>query len=275
MCPKSKLRWQKTKFSSNTYKEIQVGSGAKSYMRKGFLIYEAMRKFSPIWGGCLSYMTLHPIPLNFLLYEENFSFFFISVQLHYILWGRGDRGFWICNVASLVMYCIDAPQRNVTKSLYMTTLPFLHIFNVYSTMQVMQHPHGVLLQGHRILRQRGRGLGGGSHRRPDGCPGYRHWGSRLWGQPTREVRQHLGEESSWRRREVGSQNQWPQTADFMFHWFHPFSLANSSLLHPCYWAVAAAQSNDCYTEGALSYFSTFAETGISHQRKIASWHMAV
>jgi hypothetical protein len=29
------------------YKEIQMGSGAKSYMRKGFLIYEEMRKFSP------------------------------------------------------------------------------------------------------------------------------------------------------------------------------------------------------------------------------------
>jgi hypothetical protein len=24
-------------------------------------------------------MTLHPIPLNFLIYEENFIFFFISV----------------------------------------------------------------------------------------------------------------------------------------------------------------------------------------------------
>jgi len=28
----------------------------------------------------LSYMTLHPIPLNFLLYEENLIFFFISVE---------------------------------------------------------------------------------------------------------------------------------------------------------------------------------------------------
>jgi hypothetical protein len=29
------------------YKEIQMRSGAKSYMRKGFLIYEEMCKFSP------------------------------------------------------------------------------------------------------------------------------------------------------------------------------------------------------------------------------------
>ncbi len=27
------------------YKEMQMGSGAKSYMRKGFLTYEEMRKF--------------------------------------------------------------------------------------------------------------------------------------------------------------------------------------------------------------------------------------
>ncbi len=31
------------------YKEIQMGSGAKSYMRKGFLIYEEMCKFFPIY----------------------------------------------------------------------------------------------------------------------------------------------------------------------------------------------------------------------------------
>jgi hypothetical protein len=29
------------------YKKIQSGSGAKSYMRKGFLIYEEMRKYLP------------------------------------------------------------------------------------------------------------------------------------------------------------------------------------------------------------------------------------
>ncbi len=30
------------------YKEIQRGAVAKSYMRKGFLIYEEMRKYFPI-----------------------------------------------------------------------------------------------------------------------------------------------------------------------------------------------------------------------------------
>jgi hypothetical protein len=31
------------------YKEIQNGAVAKSYMRKGFLIYEEMRKYFPIY----------------------------------------------------------------------------------------------------------------------------------------------------------------------------------------------------------------------------------
>jgi hypothetical protein len=31
------------------YKEIQMGAVAKSYMRKGFLIYEEMRKYLTIY----------------------------------------------------------------------------------------------------------------------------------------------------------------------------------------------------------------------------------
>jgi hypothetical protein len=43
------------------YKEIQSGAVAKSYMRKGFLIYEEI-------GNCSV--------LNFLIYKENFILFF-------------------------------------------------------------------------------------------------------------------------------------------------------------------------------------------------------
>jgi hypothetical protein len=57
------------------YKEIQMGSGAKSFMRKGFLVYEEISKYFTIYGEAV----LHPIPPNFLIYEENFIFFFISV----------------------------------------------------------------------------------------------------------------------------------------------------------------------------------------------------
>ncbi len=33
------------------YNEIQMGAAAKSYMRKGFLIYEEMRKYLVIYEG--------------------------------------------------------------------------------------------------------------------------------------------------------------------------------------------------------------------------------
>jgi hypothetical protein len=57
-----------------------MGSGAKSYMRKGFLIYEEMRKFCP--QEAVSHICLcNHSRLNFLIYEENFIFFFISAGL--------------------------------------------------------------------------------------------------------------------------------------------------------------------------------------------------
>ncbi len=36
--------------------EIQMGSGAKSYMGKGFLIYGEMRKFFPIYEEAVSHI---------------------------------------------------------------------------------------------------------------------------------------------------------------------------------------------------------------------------
>ncbi len=44
-------------------KEIQMGSVAKSHMRKGFLIYEEMRKYFTIYED--AGMTLQPIPSKF------------------------------------------------------------------------------------------------------------------------------------------------------------------------------------------------------------------
>jgi hypothetical protein len=43
------------------YKEIQMGSGAKSYMRKGFLIYEEMRKYFPIYEDAISHIVRNSI----------------------------------------------------------------------------------------------------------------------------------------------------------------------------------------------------------------------
>ncbi len=62
------------------YKEIQMGSVAKSYRRKGFLIYEEMRKYLTWYEEAVSHIWLsNQSLLNFLLYEENLIFFFISV----------------------------------------------------------------------------------------------------------------------------------------------------------------------------------------------------
>jgi hypothetical protein len=44
-------------------KEILSGAVAKSYMRKGFLIYEEMRKYVPIYEE--EAVTLQPIPSEF------------------------------------------------------------------------------------------------------------------------------------------------------------------------------------------------------------------
>jgi hypothetical protein len=38
------------------YKEIQSGAVAKSYMRKGFLIYEEMGKYFPIYEEAVSHI---------------------------------------------------------------------------------------------------------------------------------------------------------------------------------------------------------------------------
>ncbi len=64
-------------------KEIQFGSGAKLYMRN---IWGNVQRFHHIWGGRYRelYMTLHPIPLNSLIYEENFIFFLISVSFIFL-----------------------------------------------------------------------------------------------------------------------------------------------------------------------------------------------
>jgi hypothetical protein len=53
-----------------------MGSVAKSYMRKSFLIYEEMRKYLVIYVEAISHIRLcNCSRLNFLIYEENFIFF--------------------------------------------------------------------------------------------------------------------------------------------------------------------------------------------------------
>jgi hypothetical protein len=87
------------------YKEIQNGAVAKSYMRKGFLIYKEMRK-------CLLILYLRrPLfiydfaiaPFRISLYEENMIFFFTVWQENPI---RKDLLWWkkIENSIGYILY---------------------------------------------------------------------------------------------------------------------------------------------------------------------------
>ncbi len=59
------------------YKEIHMGSGTKSYMRKDFLIYEEMHKYFYFIWGRYSHILLCTRSLWIsLIYEENFILFF-------------------------------------------------------------------------------------------------------------------------------------------------------------------------------------------------------
>jgi hypothetical protein len=50
-------------------------------MRKGFLIYEEMRKYFLIYEEAVSHILLcNCSTLNFIIYEENLIFFFISAD---------------------------------------------------------------------------------------------------------------------------------------------------------------------------------------------------
>jgi hypothetical protein len=51
-CIKSTLKKKKIKF----YKKIQSEAVAKSYTRKGFLMYEEMRKYFPICGEAVNHI---------------------------------------------------------------------------------------------------------------------------------------------------------------------------------------------------------------------------
>ncbi len=56
-----------------------MGSGAKSYKRKGFLIYEEMRKYLTIYKRrSLVIYDFAPDPSEFPYILGNFFFFFIS-----------------------------------------------------------------------------------------------------------------------------------------------------------------------------------------------------
>ena len=66
------------------YKEIQNGAVAKSYMTNGLLIYGELFAHFLIYFETLPNICLCNCSImNFIIYEENFIFFFISVEEKY------------------------------------------------------------------------------------------------------------------------------------------------------------------------------------------------
>ncbi len=63
--------------------EIQMGSGAKSYMRKGFLIYEEIHKYFTIYEEVVSHIMYDfapdPSEFPYLRFKRKIFFSFLSV----------------------------------------------------------------------------------------------------------------------------------------------------------------------------------------------------
>ncbi len=74
-------------------KEIQSGAVAKSYMTNSLLIYGEIFAHFPIYEEALPHIWLcNCFTLNFLIYEDNFIFFFINVWKQ---WNPSYRGWKI------------------------------------------------------------------------------------------------------------------------------------------------------------------------------------
>jgi hypothetical protein len=86
------------------YKEIQMGSGTKSYMRKGFLIYEEMRNFSPYMRRPLVIYDFAPDPSEFpyILGKFYFIFYQCTTRLRERGWGGGSNS----DDGTYTVYCM-------------------------------------------------------------------------------------------------------------------------------------------------------------------------
>ncbi len=82
-CQRHQQHWEKRKsnFPQTVSKKIQRGPVAKSFMRKGLLIYGEMRKYFPIYEEAVSHIWLcNCSTLNFLIYcMRKIWFSFLSV----------------------------------------------------------------------------------------------------------------------------------------------------------------------------------------------------
>ncbi len=98
-----------------------MGSVAKSYMRKDFIIYDEMRKYLTIYEEAVSHIWLCNWFLqNFLTYEDNLIFVFISVEYHTVVYMNqihlSQKFFMLIFI--LLEFCQDIHRLFFTSSLW-------------------------------------------------------------------------------------------------------------------------------------------------------------
>ena len=79
-------------------------------MRQSFLIYEEMRKYFPIYEEAVCNIWLcNCCILNFLIYEENLIFFFISVHVNLVMFCHSLPIWFIPNGLLIPSFCLKSP----------------------------------------------------------------------------------------------------------------------------------------------------------------------
>jgi hypothetical protein len=101
-----------------------MGAVAKSYLRKGFLIYEEMCKYLVIMRR--PYLTLQRLPSGFpyTVNEKNFVIFFISVQFMCLIeenfenTNAYERSLWKCTTTRFKETVLGLPCQPYSKVIY-------------------------------------------------------------------------------------------------------------------------------------------------------------
>jgi hypothetical protein len=105
-CPCTLIKKENPSFL--IYKEMQMGSGATSYMRKGLLIYEEIRKYFTIYEKAVSHIWLCTRSLWISLYMRKIYFLFYQ-----------------CSWRPSVLTCVSTQPNNL--KIYIYSIVLLHL----------------------------------------------------------------------------------------------------------------------------------------------------
>ncbi len=108
-----------------------MGSVAKSYMRKGFLIYEKMRKYFTIYGEAVSHIWLCTRSFWISLYTRKILFYFLSVYSYSYIPPREQQGLISC--LSALIYILHCYYYSSSTSSTLLLQPTFYFFLSSST----------------------------------------------------------------------------------------------------------------------------------------------